>query len=107
MIHEVTGINSKNIVLSKEDLYKRLHCIWCHLDEVLEQAKLIHGGEKIAAVACEGRKWLEKGMGEHSRGLDLYLDKDLSYPSCVDLHKLKFYTCDLCTLLYVNFISKA
>lgn len=98
LIHEVTGINSKNIVLSKEELYERVHCIWCCLHKVLKQAKLIHGGyKKVTAVACEHANWLEKGMREPSRWLDLYLDKDLNYKSSAYLHKLKFHTCDLCT----------
>lgn len=55
-IHEVTGINLKNIVLNKEDLYKKVHWVWCNSHKVLEQAQLIYGGgNKIIAVACGGR----------------------------------------------------
>lgn len=64
-IHEVTGINFKNIVLNKEDLYNKVHWVWCNSHKVLERAQLIHGGgNKIIAVACGGRNRLTKRMRE-------------------------------------------
>lgn len=105
LMHEVTVINSKNIVLSEEELYERGHCIWCHLHKVLKQAKLIHGGyKKVMAVACEDRNWVEMGEMESPWWLGLYLDKDLNYTSSVQLHKLKFHTCNLCIPVYATYL---
>ena len=40
-------------MLVKEILHMRAHTVWFHLYQIVEQAKIIHDGEKIRTVIPE------------------------------------------------------